>query len=283
MSRFRKILLAFPCFCLVAGTAGTVVALRSLPPECAAERKYVHVSIDDCWQALARLSAPETKSVFDDPFFARLKTWHEAYGAKFTCYVFGETENFSLSDVPEKFKDEFAAASSWLKFGFHASSSGIEKTRAQSAEEFAENFAKTNAAIDAFAGTDARTTALRLDYFFAKDEWMPAIFAAGTRRLFGPDTPGRKAYALDAAASAELWARGELAFPHDQMGGGYARTDARFERICLPWWAMAKLRDRERIVVFTHEWAMGRRVRFVMDESFQWLREHGYEFTFFED
>ena len=220
MSRFRKILLAFLCFCLVAGTTGTVVALQSLPPECAAERKYVHVSIDDCWQALARLSAPETKSVFDDPFFARLKAWHEAYGAKFTCYVFGETENFSLSDVPEKFKDEFAAASSWLKFGFHASFSGIEKTRAQSAEEFAENFAKTNAAIDAFAGTDARTTALRLDYFFAKDEWMPAIFAAGTRRLFGPDTPGRKAYALDAAASAELWARGELAFPYDQMGGG---------------------------------------------------------------
>ena len=220
MSRFRKTLFVLLCFCVIAGTAGTVVAIRSLPPECTAERKCVHVSIDDCWQALARLNAPETKSVFADPFFARLKNWHETYGVKFTCYVFGEAENFSLNDVPERFKAEFAAASSWLKFGFHAPFHEIEKTRGLTAEAFAENFAKANAAIDAFAGTDARTTALRLDYFFAREEWMPAIFAAGTRRLFGPDTPGRKAYALNDAVSAELWTQGELAFPRNQETGG---------------------------------------------------------------
>lgn len=221
MKLIKRILLVALCLCVFGGAAGTFVALKSLPPECTAERKIVHVSIDDCARALARLRDPAVKSIYDDPFFSQLREWHEEFGAKFTCYVYGEIAGFSLSEVPTKFREEFSAASSWLKFGFHAPSSDIEKTRAQTAEEFAENFSRVNEAIDVFAGTNARSTVLRLDYFFAREEWMPAIYSAGTRHLLGPDTAGRKAYALDEAASEELWTHGALPFDrNEQMGGG---------------------------------------------------------------
>jgi len=284
MKLLKRILLVALCLCVFGGAAGTFVALKSLPPECTAERKIVHVSIDDCARALARLRDPAVKSIYDDPFFSQLREWHEEFGAKFTCYVYGEIAGFSLSEVPTKFREEFSAASSWLKFGFHAPSSDIEKTRAQTAEEFAENFSRVNAAIDVFAGTNARSTVLRLDYFFAREEWMPAIYSAGTRHLLGPDTAGRKAYALDEAASEELWTHGALPFDrNEQMGGGYIRTDARFEKNFLPWWTLENLRDQERIVVFTHEWAMSAKIRFLMRLSFGWFRDHGYEFTFLEN
>ncbi len=210
MKIVKRIFLIALCLCVFGGAAGTFIAVKSLPPECTAERKVVHVSIDDCQRALACLRDPAVKSIYDVPFFAQLKEWHEAFGAKFTCYVFGESSDFSLSEVPTVFREEFSAASSWLKFGFHATSTGIEKTRAQTAAEFAGNFAKVNSAIDAFAGTEARSRVLRLDYFFAKEDWIPEIFSAGTQTLLGPDTAGRKAYALSDAESSELWTRGSL-------------------------------------------------------------------------
>ena len=214
MSRAKNIFLA--TICVFAGGAGIgiVVVENAFPPESLSEKKCVHVSIDDCWISLSRLSSPQVKSIYDVPFFANLRKWHESYGAKFTCYVYGGVGGnapFSLKDVPAKFRGEFADASDWLKFGFHATCNDIEKTKAQSADEFAENFARINSEIDRFAGTCSRAKTLRLDYFFAKENWLQVIFSAGTQNLLGPDSAGRKAYSLDKTQSRQLW---ELSLIH---------------------------------------------------------------------
>lgn len=269
----------------VAGIAAACV-VASLPEECAAPAKVVHVSIDDCWQALDALSDPNVKSVYDVAFFKRLREWNERYGAKFTCYIYGNVEtsgkNFDLANVPEKFKTEFSDAAGWLKFGFHAPSPKIEETKKQTAATFEKNLSRVNAAIERFAGNASRSDVLRLDYFFAEPDWLPALQNAGTKTLLGPDSDGRTAYSLTESQSAMLRAHGFIA---EETGGGieYVRTDARFEQMAFPWWTLSNLRDRERIVVFTHEWAMGRRICFFMEQAFGWFREHGYEFTFLEN
>lgn len=291
----KRVFLGGSAILFVAGTTFVVVKIQSLPEPCTSPNKCVHVSIDDCREALISLTDAGMQSIYDVPFFAQLKTWHDAYGAKFTCYVYGTlaedsdgNAKITLADIPKKFRQEFEAASDWLKFGFHAEFTKIGKTKSLTGTQFAEKFSRANAAIDAFAGTQARTQNLRLDYFFAKEEWMPAICSAGTQILFAPDTDGRRAYALNDAQSASIRRAGKLAFnaaktPNTAGGGGYLRTDARYEKMLLPWWTLATLRDRERIVIFTHEWTMDFKVRFMMENSFRWFKNNNYQFTFLEN
>lgn len=285
MKILRKIFIGVFFVSFFCGTS-VIYVVSSLPDACTSEKKVVLVSIDDCWEGLSALSQDTVRSVYDVPFFRQLRDWNQKYGAKFTCYVYGETETFTLKNVPMRFRSEFEEAASWLKFGFHSSFGNIGKTRNQTAEEFSINFEKVNDYIDSFAGEKSRSSTLRLDYFFAHEDWIPIIFKNPSVVLLGPDMPLRKAYALSDEQSTELWTVGKYPSrtPENKTKiGGYIRTDARYEKMILPWWTLSNLRHQERIVVFTHEWAMSSKVRSFMDYSFRWFQQNGYKFTFLEN
>lgn len=79
---------------------------------------YIHLSFDDvtfCIQNLITNKYTFT-SIFNEPFFAKLKYFHDAYGAKFSLYCYGTT----LSGLDGTFKQEFIKNSDWLKFGLHS-------------------------------------------------------------------------------------------------------------------------------------------------------------------
>lgn len=208
MKILRKIFIGVFFVSFFCGTS-VIYVVSSLPDACTSEKKVVHVSIDDCWEGLSALSQDTVRSVYDVPFFRQLRDWNQKYGAKFTCYVYGETETFTLKNVPMRFRSEFEEAASWLKFGFHSSFGNIGKTRNQTAEEFSTNFEKVNDYIDSFAGEKSRSSTLRLDYFFAHEDWIPIIFKNPSVVLLGPDMPLRKAYALSDEQSTELWTVGK--------------------------------------------------------------------------
>lgn len=82
----------------------------------------MHLSLDDFFQPLMELTDDRPASVFDQPEFAFLKKLHEEYGAVISCYCFleDETGSRSLCEVPDCYREEFAANGDWLRFGFHA-------------------------------------------------------------------------------------------------------------------------------------------------------------------
>ena len=82
--------------------------------------------IDDTIWVLRDMTRTRPKSAFDTPLLKALKEAHERYGLKLqmnlfyrTDYFYG-TDEFTLADVTDAYRDEFAAASDWLKFGLHA-------------------------------------------------------------------------------------------------------------------------------------------------------------------
>ena len=82
--------------------------------------------IDDTIWVLRDMTRTRPKSAFDTPLLNALKEAHERYGLKLqmnlfyrTDYFYG-TDEFTLADVTDAYRDEFAAASDWLKFGLHA-------------------------------------------------------------------------------------------------------------------------------------------------------------------
>lgn len=86
------------------------------------KKSYAFFSIDDVVSEFQDIDTNSYASIFDNSFFALLKSWNEEYGIKVICncfYKYNSADTWSLSDMPDTWKDEFTANSSWLKFTFH--------------------------------------------------------------------------------------------------------------------------------------------------------------------
>ena len=59
-------------------------------------------------------------SIFHNPFLAFLKEVHDSYGTKVHINIFYETNGFNLSQMTDRFKNEWRANASWLQLSFHA-------------------------------------------------------------------------------------------------------------------------------------------------------------------
>lgn len=77
---------------------------------------FMHLSFDDVSTCFGNLINNQYENLFDEPFFAWLKTLHETYGAKFSLYAY----NSSLNNVSNKYAKDFFNAKDWLKIGLHA-------------------------------------------------------------------------------------------------------------------------------------------------------------------
>ena len=88
--------------------------------------KKCFMYIDDVVFVFRDIARQRPKSIYDHPFMAMLKKAHDEYGMKIQLNVFLRTDffygsdEFTLSDMPEDYKEEWTKASDWLKFGFHA-------------------------------------------------------------------------------------------------------------------------------------------------------------------
>ena len=89
-----------------------------------AHKKYRFSLDDNIWflQNLAKNKDVYT-SVFEDPYLTLLKTMHDRYGTKFHLNIYYECPEFggfNLTEMPERFKDEWRGNADWLRFSFHA-------------------------------------------------------------------------------------------------------------------------------------------------------------------
>ncbi len=64
----------------------------------------------------------EYSSIFENPYLKIFKDAHDKYGSKVHINAFYETGDgsFDLSQMTDRFRDEFTANAEWLSFSFHA-------------------------------------------------------------------------------------------------------------------------------------------------------------------
>lgn len=72
-----------------------------------------------CWKDIAK-NADKYKSIFDNPYLGLMKQVHDTYGTKIHLNIFYQTDGFNLSQMPDKFKDEWKANAGWLELSFSA-------------------------------------------------------------------------------------------------------------------------------------------------------------------
>ncbi len=121
--------------------------------------KVAQFFIDDVIWVFRDIAKMKPKSAFDNPFLAMLKKAYEKYGLKTQLNVFYRTsfwygkEEFCLSDMPDTYKEEFEAASDWLKFGFHSMEEFPDFPYINADYELVDNnFKRIRSEIERFAG-----------------------------------------------------------------------------------------------------------------------------------
>lgn len=94
-------------------------------------KKY-RFSLDDNIWFLQNLTENKDnyKSMFEDPYLALLKSIHDKHGSKFHVNIYYETPRhggFNLTQMTDKYKDEWKANADWLRLSFHANADAPDR------------------------------------------------------------------------------------------------------------------------------------------------------------
>ena len=115
-----------PAFARGAKEMGPILADSEYRRNPVLKGKFCSYFCDDAIWALRDITRQRPGSLFDHPFFSVLKECHAKYGLKMQINLFYRTDffygmdEFTLADVTDAYKPEFAANADWLKLGFHS-------------------------------------------------------------------------------------------------------------------------------------------------------------------
>ena len=124
-------------------------------------------------------------SIFEHPYLAMYKRLHEVYGVKVQLNLFYECEGFCLSDMTDRYKDEWADSADWLKMSFH---SRLENVRPYEESGFGEVFLDcfdVNNEIRRFAGEKSLAKTTTIHYCALTDNGIDAVKSNGCKGLLG--------------------------------------------------------------------------------------------------
>ncbi len=196
---------------------------------------YLHFSVDDVFGCLHDAFTGAYASPFAQPTFAYLRDLHERYGLCVSLYCFAEdaaVTGWRLAHADERFAAEFAAAASWLRFGFHALNAGTRYSAgATSAEAARAHHDEVTAATARFATPAALDRAPRLHYYTGSLAAVRAM-ADGPHGLLGlltADDDRAEVYYLDDETRRLVREEGSLRDP--TTGLELFSTDLRLERL----------------------------------------------------
>lgn len=147
-------------------------------------------SVDDNIEWLADLGAePESfPSLFDHWYLAFWKRMHEEFGTKVHLNIYYQTVDgrFNLSQLPDKWRDEFERSSPWLHLSFHALQDKPDRIYKDATyDQMARDFELVMGEIYRFAGEAVTTRATTVHWAEAPREACRALAERGVDVLIG--------------------------------------------------------------------------------------------------
>ena len=252
--------------------------------------KKAYFFIDDTIWAFRDIARQKPASIFDQPFLALMKEAHDKYGMKVQLNLFYECEGFCLSDMTDRYKDEWADSADWLKMSFH---SRLENVRPYEESGFGEVFLDcfdVNGEIRRFAGENSLAKTTTIHYCALTDNGIDAVKSNGYKGLLGLYSTGdspRVSY-QNSTDEAEKLVCGELV---ERGGITYGAIDivlnlfTKEENLRQ----ISSLLDRSLIKIMIHEQYFYEDYRRyipdfeeILSSSFELLTNSGYKSEFLE-
>jgi len=249
-------------------------------------KNIFNLSFDDTILIFEDISSKNYDSIFENATLAWYKDLHSKYGVTVSCFVYYEDGDFNLSDVTERYRDEFEKNSNWLRFGFHT----VDKdTNYQTRNNLVSDYEKTVQQLKRIVGSNAIDNVIRLQNFqgtYAEISQLAKLEDEPIKGLLTADDM-RQSYYLSSKANSYIYAHDEL---YDEDTGLYFfSTDFRTEYVDN---MGTKLKELQKdcwnnqigdLVVFSHEWALSMENKAKIEKICKYACDKGYRFEFFED
>ncbi|MGN6492035.1 MAG: hypothetical protein ACTHLE_08585 [Agriterribacter sp.] len=119
--------------------------------------KQYRISIDDAIWFLRDINQNKDhySSIFQSPFLACFNELHKKHNVKLHINLFYETEGFNLSEMTDKFKQEWIANADWIRLSIHAKSEFPDNPyRNASYDDIRRDVLQVNKEIERFAGKE---------------------------------------------------------------------------------------------------------------------------------
>ena len=142
-------------------------------------------TVDDNLRCLQELSQGDYSSIFEYPYFAMYKRLHERFDLKVQLNLFYENPKFNLSEMSDRFKDEWKSNSDWLKISFHSRLENFQPYIESGYDEVYEDCRAVHREIIRFAGEDSLAKTTTVHYCLTTAEGLAALKDNGVLGLLG--------------------------------------------------------------------------------------------------
>lgn len=156
-------------------------------------------TVDDNIRFFQELSKGNPASLFEHPYLAMYKRLHEKYGLKIQLNLFYEMPDFDLSQMTDRFRQEWYENADWLKLSFHSRLENVKPYQFSGYQEVYEDCAAVHQQILRFAGNDSLATTTTIHYCQTTEEGLCALRDLGVQGLlglFGTEESPRTSYSL---------------------------------------------------------------------------------------
>lgn len=244
------------------------------------------LSFDDTILIFEDISSKNYDSIFENATLAWYKDLHSKYGVAVSCFVYYEDGDFNLSDVPERYRDEFEKNSNWLRFGFHT----VDKdTNYQTGNNLVSDYEKTVQQLKRIVGSKSIDNVIRLQNFQGTYDEINQLAKLEDEPIKGLLTAddARQSYYLSSKENSYIYAHDELY--DENIGVYFFSTDFRTEYVEN---MGAKLKELQKecwnnqtgdLVVFSHEWALSLENKAKIEKVCKYAYDQGYLCGFLED
>lgn len=164
-------------------------------------------TVDDNIWCLSDLTAKQPESLFDNAYLAVYKRLHEKFGVKVQLNLFYETDGFTLSQMTDKYKSEWAENADWLKLSFHSRANDTRTYGEDGYQILLDDCSAVNQEILRFAGERSLAKTTTVHFCKCSKDGLRALADCGYRGLlglYGTDEEPRVSYGLDDGACYRL-------------------------------------------------------------------------------
>ena len=215
---------------------------------------------------------------------------HKEFDLKVQLNLFYRMEGFELSQVNERYYDEWKDNSDWLKLSFHSDMENVKPYEASAYEEVYEDCRQTNEQIVRFASQGALATTTTIHYCKLTEHGLRAMEdnrVVGLLGLFGTSQNPRTSYGIGEAdahkiRNGEILKVGNISFASIDIVLNAFSIDEILEKL-------ESLKQRNGIRVMIHEQYFYKdyvRYQAEFEEklraTFAFLVDHGYKSEFYE-
>ncbi len=150
--------------------------------------KISYFFIDDVIWVFRDIARQKPKSIFDNAFMKMLKKAHDDNGLTVQLNLFYRTDffygndEFTLSDMPDTYKDEFQANKDWLRLAFHAKQEFPDYPYVNATyQDVKDNFETIQKEVERFAGPGCYPDVLCTHWLPLSKEACRALADCGIR------------------------------------------------------------------------------------------------------